>query len=127
QPADKALQTGEGLLRASEANSSNWSVAPSITVGELYEERGIGFDRIQALIDRNRRDSEARVASDRNLDWVPKSWRDSNELDAAESYLKARVLAIRKYLHDGRREEGAKELAGAERDTGAASGEEAMW
>ena len=127
QPADKVLQTGEGLLRASEANSSNWFVAPSITVGELYAERRMGFDRIPALIERNRRDFEARLASDRNLDWFPKSWKDTNELDAAESYLEARVLAIRKHLHDGKPEEAAKQLAGAERDTEAASGEKAMW
>jgi thiol-disulfide isomerase/thioredoxin len=126
-PAEKVLETGEGLLGASEANSSNWSVAPSIAVGELYRARGIGFDRIPSLIQRNRRDSEARLASDGNLDWIPESWKHTNELDAAESYMEARVLGIRKYLHDGRRELAATELAAAERDAAAASGDKAMW
>ncbi|HXF27047.1 MAG TPA: redoxin family protein [Bryobacteraceae bacterium] len=127
EPTEKALQTGEGLLRASEANSSNSFVPPSILVAELYANRGIGFDRIPALVERNQRDSEARLASDHDLDWLPKSWKERNELDAAESAMAGRVLAIRKYLHDGRREEAAKELARAEHDAAASSGDKAMW
>jgi thiol-disulfide isomerase/thioredoxin len=127
QPAEKLLQAGEGLLRASAANSSNWFVAPSLMVGELYEQRGIGFDRIPALIERNHRDAEARLESDRNLDWLSKSWREDDELDATESYLQARVLAIRKYLHESKSQEAAKELAAAERDAVPASGDKSMW
>ena len=68
------------MLRASAANSSNWFVAPSLMVGELYEQRGIGFDRIPALIERNRRDAEARLESDRNSEWLSKSWRKDDEI-----------------------------------------------
>jgi len=115
------------MLRASVANSSNWFVAPSLMVGELYEQRGIGFDRIPALIERNRRDAEARLESDRNSDWLSKSWREDDELDAIESYLQARVLAIRKYLHESKRQDAAQELAAAEREAAAVSGDKAMW
>jgi thiol-disulfide isomerase/thioredoxin len=127
QPAEKLLQTGEGMLRASAANSSNWFVAPSLMVGESYEQRSVGFHRIPALIERNHRDAEARLESDRNSDWLSKSWREDDELDAIESYLRARVLAIRKYLHESKRQDAAKELAAAERDAGTVAGDKSMW
>jgi hypothetical protein len=115
------------MLRASAANSSNWFVAPSLMVGESYERRSVGFDRIPALIERNHRDAEARLESDRNSDWLSKSWREDDELDAIESYLRARVLAIRKYLHESKRQDAAKELAAAERDAGTVAGDKSMW
>ncbi len=125
--AASVLEAGEGSLRASARNSSNSFVAPSLRVAATFAERGIGWERMPELAARNRRDTEARLAADRTLDWFPESWKAENLVEAAEGAVREQLLLVRMYLREKKTAEAGRALAEAERVAEQATGDAAMW
>lgn len=95
---DEVIRTGDGLLRASSENSSNFFFAPTLPVSELYLKRRVALDRIPAILQRAKADAQARVAADREVRNFPESWKEGEARDAQERGLLARRLQIERLV-----------------------------
>lgn len=110
QSAEKLMEAGDTWMRATAANPGTWGVAPSLMVASALQQRGVGTDRIPALIDRNERDTAARLTADANTDWIPESWRKQDREAAEEAYAEARLLQIRDAGASTRKRQALTEL-----------------